>query len=139
MNKVDNVIQNLITFGFPIEVARKIKKELEQEKLTEEQQEMLQKYSAQITWLICLEIYSKSLIIPALINNILRMCSLEFEDFILKQEMQNFLNIPTYEKGEKLYHKISNNIPKDVINDLSKMLLKLQTKFRDLEWIKVTF
>lgn len=133
MYNIQNLILLLSVIGIYGYSAEYIIKSLKAIGLTDEDIKKLDQYSVKRIWILALEEYSKKFTLPDIVVNTLQLSLIEIKDPQMQYDMQDFLNFPNYSKGENLYKKIYNSIPKDVIKDASEILSKIQPQFQNAQ------
>lgn len=125
MNNFQDLIQQTAFLGISDLSADFIIKSLKAIGLTDDDIKKFNQYSVKLSWILGLEGYSKNCTLPPLIKNVLQPSIIEIKDAQMQYDMKDFLNYPTFVKGKKLYDKIYNSIPEDIIKDFFDLCKRL--------------
>ena len=121
MFNFQNILQKIFIYGLSDETSKQIIKILKHLGISDEEIQEMNKYDKKFSWLLFLKLYvTENYKLSTFIKNLLDLLADHIEDFELKNNMKDFLNMPEYKKAVTLYEKIYKSLEKDTVKDFFK-------------------
>lgn len=129
MFNFQDILQKIFIYGLTSETSKQIVRILKRLGVSDEEIREIDKYDKKFSWLLFLKLYiTENCKLPMFIKNLLDLIADHIEDFELKNNMKDFLNMPEYKKAAILYEKIYKSLEKDAVQDFFKKVLKILNK-----------
>ena len=118
MFNFQNILQKIFIYGLSDETSKQIIKILKHLGISDEEIQEMNKYDKKFSWLLFLKLYvTENYKLSTFIKNLLDLLADHIEDFELKNNIKDFLNMPEYKKAVTLYEKIYKSLEKDTVKD----------------------